>query len=96
MGTLQQKHLLPALNRMAAHFKLPEKPEGTGFHAFRHTYCEMMDRVGSSLEVQQALMRHADPEMTKHYRKHGLAKMRRMRQVHTSVTELAMAGTGVN
>ncbi len=52
-----------------------------------------MDELGSPLEVQQRLMRHADEAMTKHYGKHGWAIKRRMRDVHTSVTDLAMGTT---
>jgi integrase len=96
LGTLQADHLRPALLRMAAKFKLKTVPEGTGWHAFRHSFCALMDEVGSELEVQQRLMRHSDPEMTKHYREHAPAILRRMRDVHTNVTELAMTGGGVN
>jgi integrase len=95
LGTATQKHLHPALLRMAAHFKLGEVPKGTGFHAFRHTYRALMDELNSPAEVQQRLMRHADPEMTKHYGKHGWAMKRRMREVQSNVTEMAMAGTAV-
>lgn len=90
LGMLTTDHLRPALLRMAIKFKLKGVPQGIGFHAFRHTYRTLMDEVGSPLEVQQRLMRHSDPAMTQHYGKHGSAILRRMRQVHTDVTELAM------
>jgi integrase len=90
LGILTTDHLRPALMRMAAKFKLKGVPKGTGFHAFRHNYRKLMDELGSPLEVQQRLMRYADEAMTKHYGKHGWAIKRRMRDVHTSVTDLAM------
>jgi len=75
---------------MSAKFKLNGVPKGTGFHSFRHNYRKLMDELNSPLEVQQHLMRHADEAMTKNYGKHGWAIKRRMRDVHTSVTDLAM------
>jgi len=63
LGITGKRHLLPALYRMAAHFNLKEIPRGTGFHAFRHTYRALMDSLNSPLEVQQRLMRHADPAL---------------------------------
>ena len=94
LGILTTDHLRPALLRMAAKFHLKGVPPGTGFHSFRHNYRKLMDELDSPIEVQQRLMRHADEAMTKHYGKQGWAIKRRMREVHTSVTDLAMgAGT---
>jgi integrase len=95
-GILTADHLRPALHRMALEFRkqIPRGvPSGTGFHSFRHNYRKLMDELNSPMEVQQRLMRHADEAMTKHYGKHSWAMKRRMREVHTSVTDLAM-GTG--
>jgi integrase len=90
LGILTTDHLRPALLRMAAKFKLKGVPKGTGFHSFRHNFRKLMDELNSPLEVQQRLMRHADEAMTKHYGKQGWAIKRRMREVHTSVADLAM------
>ncbi len=76
--------------RLAVNFKRKGVSKGTGSHVFPHNYRKLMDELGSPLEVQQRLMRHADEAMTKHYCKHGWAIKRRMRDVHTSVTNLAM------
>ena len=62
--------------------------DGTSLLSAQHR--KLMDELNSPLEVQQRLMRHADEVMTKHYGKHGWAIKRRMRDVHTSVTDLAM------
>ena len=40
---------------------------GLGTHALRHTYRSWLDAVGTTVAVQQRLMRHADPSMTLRY-----------------------------
>ena len=39
-------------------------PPFLGTHAFRHTYRSWLDAVGTSVAVQQKLMRHADIRTT--------------------------------
>lgn len=34
--------------------------QGVGWHSFRHSYRTLIDDVGTTLGVQQRLMRHAD------------------------------------
>ena len=56
-------------------------------HTFRHTHRSWLDAVGTSLGVQQRLMRHADIRTTMQY---GTAASADMQQAHGKVVRLAL------
>ena len=58
-----------------------------GTHALRHTYRSWLDAVGTSMAVQQKLMRHADIRTTMNI--YGDVVTDEMRQAHERVVELA-------
>ena len=49
---------------MALKFKIKKVPDGTGFHAFRHAYNALIEKVSGSPEeirkIQMKLLRQAD------------------------------------
>ncbi len=92
---LQADYNLPALRRMAAHFKLKGVPKGTGFHAFRHAYNALIVKVGNEKQVQMELLRHSDSRINDRYGKSAQPLREQARAAHTDVTELAV-GRGVN
>lgn len=99
--SLGADHLLPALKRMAAAFRteLPNGiPEGTGFHAFRHSNNALIDQVGTDdpnkvKEVQMTLLRQGDKRTNDRYGKSDPPLRQRARQAHINVSELAMRET---
>jgi integrase len=60
-------------------------------HAFRHTYRTWLDSVGTSVGVQQKLMRHADIRTTMNV--YGDAASADMIQAHGKIVGLALNGT---
>jgi integrase len=60
-------------------------------HAFRHTYRTWLDSVGTSVGVQQRLMRHSDIRMTMNI--YGDAATPDMREASGKVATLALNGT---
>ena len=60
-----------------------------GTHAFRHTYRSWLDAVGTSIAVQQKLMRHADICTT--FNIYGDVVTNEMEQAHSKVVGLALS-----
>ena len=60
-------------------------------HSFRHTYRSWLDSVGTSVGVQQKLMRHADIRTTMNL--YGEAFTEDMRNAHEKVVRLALPKT---
>lgn len=95
-------HLLPALRRMAAEFRmeLPNGiPKGTAFHAFRHAYNALITEVGSGepekvKEVQMQLLRHGDKRTNDRYGRSAPQLRQRARQAHIDVSDLVMGEVG--
>lgn len=92
---LQADHNLPALRRMAAHFRRKGVPEGTGFHAFRHAYNALIVKVGNEKQVQMELLRHSNPRINDRYGRSAQPLRDQARIAHADVTELAV-GRGIN
>lgn len=61
-----------------------------GTHAFRHTYRSWLDAVGTSIAVQQKMMRHADIRTTLNI--YGDVVTDEMEQAHRKVVGLALTG----
>ena len=61
-------------------------------HTFRHTYRTWLDSVGTSVGVQQKLMRHADIRTTMNI--YGDAVTLDMREAHGKIVGLALNGMG--
>lgn len=59
-------------------------------HTFRHTYRTWLDSVGTSVGVQQKLMRHADIRTTMNI--YGDAVTSDMREAHVKIVGLALNG----
>src|SRR4029077_1924762 len=57
-------------------------------HTFRHTHRSWLDAVGTSVGVQQRLMRHTDVRTTMNV--YGTAATADMRQAHTKIVRLAL------
>jgi integrase len=62
-----------------------------GTHAFRHTYRSWLDAVGTSIAVQQKLMRHSDIRTTMNI--YGDVVTDEMGQAHSKVVGLALNGS---
>ena len=62
-----------------------------GTHAFRHTYRSWLDAVGTSIAVQQKLMRHSDIRTTLNI--YGDVVTDEMEQDHSKVVDLALSRT---
>lgn len=62
---------------------------GLGTHAFRHTYRSWLDAVGTSIAVQQKLMRHSDIRTT--FNIYGDVVTNEMEQAHSKVVGLALS-----
>jgi len=63
---------------------------GLGTHSLRHTYRTWLDSVGTTLGVQQRLMRHADIRTTMNV--YGDADAADMAEAHGKVVGLALNG----
>ena len=63
---------------------------GMGTHSLRHTYRTWLDSVGTPLDVQQRLMRHADIRTTMNV--YGDAATADMAEAHGKVVGLALNG----
>ncbi|PYV62884.1 MAG: hypothetical protein DMG97_39230 [Acidobacteria bacterium] len=77
-----------------SHCNAPLMPQ-TGHlrsHAFRHTYRTWLDSVGTSVGVQQKLMRHADIRTTMNI--YGDVATPDMREAHGKIVGLALNGMG--
>jgi integrase len=61
-----------------------------GPHAFRHTYRSWLDAVGTTIAVQQKMMRHADIRTTLNI--YGDVVTDEMEQAHHKVVGLALNG----
>jgi integrase len=64
--------------------------ETLGTHSMRHTFRTWLDSVGTSVGVQQKLMRHADVRTTMNI--YGDATTPDMQAAHGKVTRLAISG----
>src|SRR6267378_4288896 len=60
-------------------------------HSMRHTYRSWLDAVGTSVAVQQKLMRHADIRTTMNV--YGDVVTDEMAQSHSKVVQLVVNGT---
>lgn len=78
--SLQERHLGPAGRRAGI--------SGLGWHSFRHTYRAMLRELGTPLEVQQYLMRHASITTTMQYGKFDPERARALREVNTKLVAL--------
>jgi len=58
-----------------------------GWHTFRHTYRSWLDLVGTTIGVQQKLMRHAQIATTMNV--YGNAMMESKREANTKVVQMA-------
>ena len=78
----------------------PRKQRGAGLehmgtHTFRHSYRMWIDAVGTTIGVQQKLMRHSDIRTTMNI--YGDAATADMREAHRKIVGLALNaanGTG--
>jgi integrase len=61
---------------------------GLGTHSFRHTYRSWLDAVGTSITVQQKLMRHSDIRTTLNI--YGDVVTEEMEQADSKVAALAL------
>ena len=59
-----------------------------GTHTFRHSYRMWIDAVGTTVGVQQKLMRHADIRTTMNI--YGDAASADMREAHGKIVQLAL------
>jgi integrase len=62
---------------------------GLGTHSFRHTYRTWLDSVGTTVGVQQKLMRHSDIRTTMNI--YGDAASADMREANDKVVKLAFS-----
>lgn len=60
-------------------------------HSFRHSYRSWLDAVGTTVAVQQKLMRHSDIRTTMNI--YGDVVTDEMAQAHSKVVRMALAGT---
>jgi integrase len=65
-----------------------------GFHSFRHAYRSWLDAVGSTVGVQQKLMRHSNVSTTMNI--YGGALMDEKRAANTRVVQLILATKSPN
>jgi integrase len=65
---------------------------GLGTHCLRHTFRTWLDSVGTPVDVQQKLMRHADIRTTMNI--YGDAVTADMAEAHGKIVDLALNGTG--
>jgi integrase len=61
-----------------------------GTHSMRHTYRSWLDAVGTSLAVQQKLMRHGDIRTTMSYGDVVTNEMQVMQEAHSKVVQMAL------
>ena len=59
-----------------------------GWHTFRHTYRSWLDLVGTTIGVQQKLMRHAQIATTMNV--YGNARMESKREANSKVVQMAL------
>jgi integrase len=78
-NALQDSHLKQAGERIGI--------ESLGWHNFRHTHRKMADDLGTSIEVQQAMMRHTTPTMTMKYGREK-SKLEAVRPANTKIVEM--------
>jgi integrase len=74
-------------------YRIAAKAAGIGnvtTHSMRHTYRSWLDAVGTSITVQQKLMRHADIRTTMNT--YGDVVTDEMAQAHSKVVGLALNG----
>jgi integrase len=76
-GIAQRRHLVPAGKEVGI--------RSLGWHAFRHSYRNMMAELELPMEVQQRLMRHSDIRTTTQY---GGRKNTTLRKHNASVVEM--------
>jgi integrase len=76
---LQDSHLKQAGERIGI--------EILGWHNFRHTHRKMAKDLGTSIEVQQAMMRHTTPAMTMKYGKED-SMLEIVRPANTKIVEM--------
>jgi integrase len=65
-----------------------------GFHSFRHAYRSWLDAVGSTVGVQQKLMRHSNVSTTMNI--YGGALMKEKRAANTKVVQLILSTKNPN
>jgi integrase len=87
----EQDSLTPNGKRLPIHEERREaagKYDGTGWHAFRHTYRSWLDDTGAPMGVQQKLMRHAQISTTMNV--YGNALMTAKREANSKVVRMAL------
>ncbi len=87
----EQDSLTPNGKRLPIHEERREaagKYDGTGWHAFRHTYRSWLDDTGAPMGVQQKLMRHAQISTTMNV--YGNALMAAKREANSKVVRMAL------
>ena len=77
---IQQDYIRPAGRKLAL--------GDIGWHTFRHTYRSWLDLVGTSIGVQQKLMRHAQIATTMNV--YGNAMMESKREANSKVVQMAL------
>ncbi len=77
---IQQDYIRPAGRKLAV--------GDIGWHTFRHTYRSWLDLVGTSIGVQQKLMRHAQIATTMNV--YGNAMMESKREANSKVVQMAL------
>jgi integrase len=81
---IQQDYIRPAGRKLAL--------GDIGWHTFRHTYRSWLDLVGTSIGVQQKLMRHAQIATTMNV--YGNAMMESKREANSKVVQMALRQEG--
>jgi integrase len=78
------------------YYKYASRDAGIGHvttHVLRHTYRAWLDTVGTSMAVQQRMMRHADIKTTMSY---GDVFSEEMQKAGTKISQLALNGLPVD
>jgi integrase len=81
-----------AVNDAYQKASLAAKIDHVSTHSMRHTYRSWLDAVGTSVAVQQKLMRHADIRTTMNI--YGDVVTDEMAQAHSKVVQLATSQVG--
>lgn len=64
--------------------------KNVGWHTFRHSYKKWQDDLGTPLQVQQRLLRHADPRTTQRHYGQDVEVSEIVRKAHGKVVDFAM------
>jgi integrase len=79
-GMIQKLHLKPAGERIGI--------SGLGWHAFRHSYRELLDETGANARMQKGLMRHANISTTMNT--YGRAAMKAKQEANSKVVQMIL------